>query len=129
MKTPCAGVVAVAPDKRVAVVFTKYPSLPKGKRKKVETNEQCARRELTEETGLVAGEFIPNLSFIEHHRKEFPVCEYFVWRCDSTPPLQPEDGDEIERAEWVPWDKLLDLDWKPNRRITIQQIVETIKTL
>lgn len=73
-------------------------SLPKGKREPGETDEECARRELFEETGLT-GELGPEVGQVHYtdHRGRAKQVRYWSVR--------------IETATFVPNDEVDDVRW------------------
>eukprot|EP00043_Microstomoeca_roanoka_P006890 m.66820 g.66820 ORF g.66820 m.66820 type:complete len:345 (-) comp13611_c0_seq1:167-1201(-) len=142
---PCAGVVAVNSKWEIALVFNAlgHTSFPKGRREEGETEEQCAVRELLEETGLVVTpeQFEPHLAFRElYPDTKQPLCVYFTWILEDTAsssssssdappiPLKPAPGDEEVEARWVPIDQVSSLDWKPGRLSTVNTILQYLRT-
>ena len=119
MPLPCAGVALINGHREIAVVYSHagYPSLPKGKREQNETNQQCALRELAEETNvhLNARDLVPDVSFVERTRKGHAVCEYFVARVPGRPELLSADDEDIVEGRWVPLRKMMNENWKSNR--------------
>ena len=78
-------------------------SLPKGKRDPGETDEQCAVREVEEETGVwcaLEQELLP-ASYLDRHGRP-KVVRYWQMRPLGSRPFVPND--EINEAEWVPLD-------------------------
>jgi 8-oxo-dGTP diphosphatase len=75
-------------------------SLPKGKCEEGETDEDCARREVHEETGLHVelGDPLPDVRY-EDHRGRSKVVRYWVMR--------PTDDD----ARFVPNDEVDEIRW------------------
>jgi mRNA-decapping enzyme subunit 2 len=75
--------------------------IPKGKQNKGESNVECARRELEEETGLKLSEqdLIP---LGPMHTRLF----YCHLPSLVNPPLKPQHPHEIVQAKWIPLDSL-----------------------
>jgi 8-oxo-dGTP pyrophosphatase MutT (NUDIX family) len=108
-----AGGVVIRDGERrpeVAVVHRpKYDdwSLPKGKRDPGETDEQCAVREVEEETGLrctLGRELLPT-RYVD--RKGRPkVVRYWDMKVVGSRPF--EANDEIDELVWLPIDEAVD---------------------
>ena len=76
-------------------------SLPKGKRDPAETDEQCAVREVEEETGVrcaLEQELLP-ASYTDRHGRP-KVVRYWQMRPLGSRSFVPND--EIDEAEWIP---------------------------
>lgn len=75
-------------------------SLPKGKLDPGETDEQAARREVEEETTLVAelGPELPSTVYLDRSGKHKRV-RYWAMTVVSG---EPRGDNEVDRAEWVP---------------------------
>ncbi len=99
------GVVWRRIDGRIEVVLVHRPqyddwTFPKGKRKADETDEDCALREVQEETGLRCslGEELPTTEYVDS-RDRPKVVRWWT--------MQPLDGnfeideDEVDEARWV----------------------------
>ncbi len=102
-----AGGVVWKPDAagRPEVLLVHRPryddwSLPKGKREPGETDEECARREVLEETGLQVelGPELPEVRYRDH--KDRPkVVRYWVMRpVDPPGPFVPNE--EVDEIRW-----------------------------
>ena len=76
-------------------------SLPKGKRDPGETDEQCAVREVEEETGLrcaLGRELLPTRYLDRHGRPK--VVRYWDMHVVGSRPF--ESNDEIDEVVWLP---------------------------
>jgi 8-oxo-dGTP diphosphatase len=76
-------------------------SLPKGKRDPGETDEQCAVREVEEETGLrcaLGGELLPT-RYVDR-KGRFKVVRYWDMKVLGSRPFVPND--EIDQLVWSP---------------------------
>ena len=107
------GIVAIDEQGRLLMV-RQYRSgagaetleIPAGKRDPGETPEQCGRRELEEECGLIAGRLEP-LAVL------YPTpayCSEKIWvfaARELTPGTCHPDEDEFLTTEWVPWEEAL----------------------
>ncbi|MEY2432587.1 MAG: 8-oxo-dGTP diphosphatase [Acidimicrobiaceae bacterium] len=83
-------------------------SLPKGKRDPGETDEQCAVREVEEETGLrctLGRELLPTGYVDRKGRRK--IVRY--WEMTATGSTPFEANDEIDELAWVPMDEAPDL--------------------
>lgn len=79
-------------------------SLPKGKRDPGETDEQCAVREVEEETGVRAAlddELLP-VAYVDRHGQP-KVVRYWRMRVLDQRPFVPND--EIDDVTWLPIDE------------------------
>lgn len=75
-------------------------SLPKGKRDPAETDEQCAVREVEEETGVrcaLERELLP-VAYVDRHGRP-KVVRYWLMRVLDTRPFVPND--EIDEVVWM----------------------------
>lgn len=93
------GVVCITVDDRVLLVRGRQTgiwSFPKGHLKSGEVGQDCALRELREETGVV----LPRNEFT--FSKKLYAGEYFFYRVDEALPIEIQDDSEVLVAEWVP---------------------------
>jgi 8-oxo-dGTP diphosphatase len=76
-------------------------SLPKGKRERGETDEQCAVREVAEETGFVCrlgAELLPS-RYIDRKGRD-KVVRWWMMTVVDERPFEPND--EVDGRRWVP---------------------------
>ena len=90
--------------REVAVVHRpKYDdwSLPKGKRERGETDEQTARREVQEETGLTCrlGAELPSVRYVDNRGRP-KLVRYWAMTVDSQTERSPDD--EVDEWCWLP---------------------------
>ncbi len=93
------------PDGAVEILVIHRPryddwSLPKGKRNRRESDEDCARREVEEETGVRCrlGEELPTVRYdVEGEPK---VVRFWAMTVDSG--TATPDGNEVDVLEWLP---------------------------
>jgi 8-oxo-dGTP diphosphatase len=76
-------------------------SLPKGKRERGETDEQTARREVREETGLTCrlGAELPSVRYVDNRGRPKTV-RYWAMTVDSQTERPPDD--EVDEWCWLP---------------------------
>lgn len=94
--------------------------LPKGKLDKGETIEECALREIEEETG--ATDLSVESSFAEtyhtYYRNEKWIIKHTHWyivKCKGENNLSPQEDEDIEQVAWVDFDTIdvLNIDTYP----------------
>lgn len=102
----------IGPNRQVEVLLVHRPryddwSLPKGKADPGETDEDCARREVFEETGIRAALEAPLPAVRYLDRKARPkVVRYWCMRPVSEPePFLPNH--EVDEIAWLPLDEAL----------------------
>ncbi len=112
-------------DGRVEVVLihrARYGdwSLPKGKLDPGETDEQAARREVTEETTLVTelGPELPSTTYLDRSGKHKRV-RYWAMTVTAG---EPRGSHEVDQAEWVPMEEAA-------ARLTYPHDVEVLRAL
>lgn len=105
----CGGVVlrVIAGNPEVLVIFRRgYWDLPKGKREDAESLEECAVREVAEETGLSGIHIIQELGTTEHRYNEQGVTihkttYWYLMTADVESELTPQAEEDIERVDWM----------------------------
>jgi len=70
-------------------------SFPKGHCKSGETNLECARRELHEETGILVSQ-----EYVSYHNLRGAA--YYVFAIDGNPAIETNDHWEIQETSWWP---------------------------
>jgi bis(5'-nucleosidyl)-tetraphosphatase len=79
--------------------YTGKWSFPKGHLNKGETSEECAKREIAEETGI---EDLPEPS----DRLRIGYGTYYVYKFEEELPLIPQDNNEIMETKWVSMEEM-----------------------
>jgi 8-oxo-dGTP diphosphatase len=112
--TRSAGGIVLGDGGTVAMVFSKNSHswlLPKGHVDEGESDEQAARREIAEETGLTDLEYLDDLGEFTRPRVNFDnqqdeekTIHMFLFAALPGAKLAPTL--EIEKAEWVPYRQL-----------------------
>lgn len=79
-------------------------SHPKGKRDPGETDEDCARREVEEETGLrcALGDELAEVSYRDHNGRTKVVRYWAMQVVDGAGPAGVVSPDEVDEATWLP---------------------------
>lgn len=110
-----AGGVVISQEGDLLMVYRHTIwDLPKGHLEKGETFEQCALREVCEETGVQQLQLIGFLGISEHdyfdsRLKENAVKEthWFEMKADRSASLQPLENEGIEWAKWIARDDII----------------------
>jgi len=113
-KIIAAGGLVLNANRELLMIFRLgYWDLPKGKWEEGETIEECAVREVVEETGIhsVQLEKLAGLTYHEYFNTytQEDVVKETHWFLMSIPDLQqltPQTSEDIQKAEWVPLDKI-----------------------
>lgn len=95
---------------QVLVIFRRGVwDLPKGKLDKGETIEECAVREVNEETGIRKTTILTPLCFTVHgydQNKRFKVkTTHWFLMSTAKPTLKPQKSEDIEEVRWMSWGK------------------------
>ncbi len=102
-----AGGLVLNEKKEILLIFRRgYWDLPKGKLDKGETLEQCAVREVEEETGLTAVKLVAPLLVTYHTYHEgarFMLKESHWYKMDASgeQTLIPQTTEDIQEIRWV----------------------------
>ncbi|WP_172623039.1 NUDIX hydrolase [Flavisolibacter ginsenosidimutans] len=122
-----AGGVVYTPDKELLLIFRKGKwDLPKGKLDDGEKLEDCAAREIREETGVEVVRIVLPLqvSYHTYHEKDKHILKeshWFLMETDKKSNLTPQLEEDIERCEWVPLSTLE--KYKSNMHASIVEVL------
>ncbi len=105
LKVAAGGVVTNPQGKVLFIYRNKKWDLPKGVIKKKETIEECAIREVKEETGvkrLKIENFLRTTYHVFKRNGKFQLKEvhWFAMRTDYDGPLKPEKSEGIKKVKW-----------------------------
>lgn len=107
-----AGGFVLYPDDHVLLIFRKGRwDLPKGKLDEGEALEQCAVREVEEETGLNSVELAEKLIITYHtyYEKEKHILKethWYLMKSEQLQKLVPQFAENIEACRWVAFSNL-----------------------
>ena len=110
--------------------------LPKGKLDKGESIEECALREIEEETG--AADLSVKSSFAEtyhtYYRNEKWIIKHTHWyivNCEDGSKLSPQEDEDIEQVAWVDFDTIdvLKIDTYPAIRRLLKRYKKRLNKL
>lgn len=115
-KIIAGGGLVLNPKNELLMIYRLgYWDLPKGKWEEGETIEECAVREVEEETGLqhVMLEKLIGLTYHEYFNKytqEDVIKEthWFKMSIDDEQTLVPQLSEDIQKAEWIPLKKVIE---------------------
>ena len=127
-KVWAAGGVVVDDDGRLLVVHRpRYDdwTFPKGKLDKGETLEECALREVEEETGVACtlGDPICAITYTDHKGRPKEV-RYWVMTPASGAVDQFEPNDEVDEIRWAAAQEVADLLSYPRDRDVLSRFAE-----
>jgi 8-oxo-dGTP pyrophosphatase MutT (NUDIX family) len=122
------GLVKNEKNEYLFIFRRKKWDLPKGKLDDGETIEQCALREVTEETGLtkvVLGDFLIDTwhSYAERGKRILKRGTWYNMNASSTEKLVPQTEEDIEEITWLP-----KAQWAFVLQNTFQSIKEVLQS-
>ncbi|NBR60883.1 MAG: NUDIX hydrolase [Actinobacteria bacterium] len=106
------GVIAITTNQKILLVRGKRTgkwSLPKGHIENEETPEECAKREMSEETGIIIKEFSR-----KNDIAKLKVGIYYFFETDTEIVLNPNDMSEITESGWFSLAELVTKDMEFN---------------
>ena len=122
------GGLVYTPQKRVLLIFRRGKwDLPKGKRDEGETLEECAVREVEEETGLKQVQLQRPLTTTWHTYYQdgqlvLKESHWYLMHVAAEQPLVPQHDEDIEQCLWVP---ITDLEtYKQNTHPSILDVLK-----
>lgn len=137
-KTCCAGGIVLGDRGTLALVRTKEGAgwtFPKGHIEEGETDEEAARREIEEETGLTGLELIDDLGHYERYRigidgatddtSELKDIHLFLFAAKPHATLLPSM--EIAEAEWVALPRIITTLTHPKDRAWFTTVFERVR--
>lgn len=102
-----AGGIVQNEKKEILFIFRRGKwDLPKGKMEKKESAEECAQREIEEETGVTGIVLKKKIGETYHTYNEFgkhilKTSHWFYFTCSSKQSLLPQTAEDITLAEWI----------------------------
>lgn len=102
-----AGGIVQNAGKEILFIFRRGKwDLPKGKLEKKETLEQCAYREIEEETGLTGHLLKKKIGETYHSYNEFgkhilKTSHWFYFTSSDMQKLEPQEAEDITKTEWI----------------------------
>lgn len=105
--------------------------LPKGKVNPGETPAGCALREVAEETGAAGlaiqrGVGMTLHTYVEHDATVLKTTWWFLMSTTSNE-FKPQKEEQIERVEWIPWDRARTIAGYENLRRHMRSVDEAIR--
>lgn len=133
--TSCGGVVVQRDGDQLLVALVTEPGfaeyiLPKGHLESGESQEQAARREITEEAGFTELTLVKNLGTtgrLDFRKRSWGTMHYFLFTTSHNK-VSPSDPEHQYIMKWFPIDALPDMFW-PEQRELIERNREEIKGL
>jgi 8-oxo-dGTP pyrophosphatase MutT (NUDIX family) len=107
-----AGGFVYTADDHILLIFRRGKwDLPKGKLEENEDLETCAVREVVEETGIKNIQLLRPLCITYHTYHQFgehilKESHWYLMRSTKEQSFIPQTGEDIDKCEWVPIDKL-----------------------
>jgi 8-oxo-dGTP pyrophosphatase MutT (NUDIX family) len=102
-----AGGIVLNERKEILFIFRRGKwDLPKGKMDKKEKEEDCAQREIEEETGVKGLLLKKKVGETYHVYDEFgkhflKISHWFYFTCNNKQTLKPQTEEDITKAEWI----------------------------
>lgn len=102
-----AGGIVQNDKKEILFIFRRGKwDLPKGKMEKKETPEECAKREVEEETGVSGLVLKKKIGETFHTYDEFgkhilKISHWFYFNCKNEQQLQPQTEEDITETRWI----------------------------
>lgn len=110
--TQAAGGLVLNPAREILFILRRGKwDLPKGKLDEGESLDQCAVREVMEETGLQHVKLVEPLlvtyhTYDESGRHILKESHWFLMHCPTDQPLTPQEAEQITDIRWVPANEL-----------------------
>jgi 8-oxo-dGTP pyrophosphatase MutT (NUDIX family) len=104
---PAAGGLVYNQNRELLLIFRRGKwDLPKGKLDEGEALEDCALREVEEETGVGHLQLDKPLlltyhTYLENGELVLKESHWYLMHCGNTPQLVPQTDEDIEKCEWV----------------------------
>lgn len=132
----CAGFVVICKDEKKVLLVSTHKGkwgFPKGKKEKKESFEQCAFRELKEETGLRDDQIDPldmtSTFFNEITKKGKPSVQLYLATTQNLIEPKIEDQDELSQAKWFDFEEAKKVLTIKNRKEILESAIETLSTI
>lgn len=136
----CAGFVVLCKNTHCVLLVSTHNGnwgFPKGKRNPNpmpktgrEGHEECAWRELEEETGLVKSDVatfnMETTFFLERTDKGNVAVKLFLATTETCIEPKVSDTDELAIARWIPYEEALTLLTLKNRRQILEDAIRTV---
>jgi 8-oxo-dGTP pyrophosphatase MutT (NUDIX family) len=137
IRTRTAGGIVIGPAGTIAMVRHRNSDMwlfPKGHHEMDETDEQAARRETYEETGISDLEYIDDLGSYERHPilpsgesdlSTLKEIRMYLFMAPASAQLAPSF--EIAEARWVPLSQVVDTVGNPRDRAWFVSVFERVR--
>jgi 8-oxo-dGTP pyrophosphatase MutT (NUDIX family) len=102
-----AGGIVINEKKEILFIFRRGKwDLPKGKMEKKESPEECAEREIEEETGVKDLVLKKKVGETYHTYDEFgkhilKISHWYYFTCNQKQNLHPQTEEDITKTEWI----------------------------